>query len=108
MKGFDLPKNYLNNLEVLLRNTRAKLKKVLVVVLEDIQIRRSLTPEFEARRIRVSMNSLLRQQQTIVLDLKSMLETMDSSSSLHSLPWCKLISFVKRLMKMQVHTYNTF
>jgi hypothetical protein len=59
MKGFDLPKNYLDDPEVLLRNTRAKLKKVLVVLLEDSQIRRSLTPEFEAMRTRVSMNSLL-------------------------------------------------
>jgi hypothetical protein len=48
MKGFDLLKNYLNDPEILLRNTRAKLKKVLVLVSEDSQIRRSLTPEFEA------------------------------------------------------------
>jgi hypothetical protein len=48
MKGFDLSKNYLYNSEVLLRNTRAKLKKVLLVVSEDSLIRRSLTPEFEA------------------------------------------------------------
>jgi hypothetical protein len=48
MKGFDLSENYLDDLEVLLRNTRAKLKKVLAVVLEDSQIRRILTPEFEA------------------------------------------------------------
>jgi hypothetical protein len=48
MKGFDLPENYLDDAEVLLRNTRVKLKKVLAVVLEDSQIRRSLTPEFEA------------------------------------------------------------
>jgi hypothetical protein len=48
MKCFDLPKNYLDDPEVLLRNTRAELKKVLAVVLEDSQIRRSLTPEFEA------------------------------------------------------------
>jgi hypothetical protein len=48
MKCFDLLENYLDDLEVLLRNTRVKLKKVLVVVLEDNQIRRSLTPEFEA------------------------------------------------------------
>jgi hypothetical protein len=44
MKGFDLSENYLDDPEVLLRNTRAKLKKVLVVVLKDSQIRRSLTP----------------------------------------------------------------
>jgi hypothetical protein len=41
-------KKYLDDLEVLLRNTRAKLKKVLTVVSEDSQIRRSLTLEFEA------------------------------------------------------------
>jgi hypothetical protein len=41
-------KNYLDDSEVLFKNTRAKLKKVLVVVLEDSQISRSLTPEFEA------------------------------------------------------------
>jgi hypothetical protein len=108
MKGFDLSKNYLDDPEVLLRNTRAKLKKVLAIVLEDSQIRRSLTPEFEAMA-----NKSLRKFSTstianIRIGLKSMLETMDSSSSLHSLPWCKLISFVERLMKMQVHTYNTF
>jgi hypothetical protein len=48
MKGFDLLKNYLDDLEVLLKNNRSKLKKVLMVVSEDIQIRRSLTLEFEA------------------------------------------------------------
>jgi hypothetical protein len=48
MKGFDLLKNFLDDLEILLKNTRAKLKKVLVVVLEDSQIRRRLTLEFEA------------------------------------------------------------
>jgi hypothetical protein len=48
MKGFDLLKNYLDDPEVLLKNTRAKLKKVLTVVLEDNHIRRRLTLEFEA------------------------------------------------------------
>jgi hypothetical protein len=48
MKGFDISKNYLDDAEVLLKNTTTKLKKVLAVVLEDSQIRRSLTPEFEA------------------------------------------------------------
>jgi hypothetical protein len=48
MKGFDLLENCLDDPEVLLRNTRAKLKKVLVIVLEDTQTRRSLTLEFEA------------------------------------------------------------
>jgi hypothetical protein len=35
MKGFDLPENYLDDPKVLLRNTRAKLKKVLTVVSKD-------------------------------------------------------------------------
>jgi hypothetical protein len=48
MKGFDLSEDYLDDPEVLLRNTRAKLKKVLTVVSKDSQIRRNLTPEFEA------------------------------------------------------------
>jgi hypothetical protein len=54
MKGFDLSKNYLDDPEVLLRNTRSKLNKVLTVVSEDSQIRRSLTTEFEA----IANNSL--------------------------------------------------
>jgi hypothetical protein len=48
MKGFDLWENYLDDLEVLLRNTRAKPKKVLAIVSEDNQIRGSSTLEFEA------------------------------------------------------------
>jgi hypothetical protein len=48
MKGFDLLENCLDDPEVLLKNTRAKLKKVLVIVSEDSQTRRSLTIEFEA------------------------------------------------------------
>jgi hypothetical protein len=108
MKGFNLSKNYLDDLEVLLRNTRAKLKKVLVVVLKDSQIRRSLTPEFEA----VANKSLHEFSAPTIANIRTRPEvnvgTIDLSSSLHSLPWCKLISFVQRLMKMQVHTYNTF
>jgi hypothetical protein len=49
MHGFDLPKNFVENAEALLRRTKAKLKKVSVLDQEDNhQIRRSLTPEFEA------------------------------------------------------------
>ena len=48
MTGFDLPANYVEDLEVLIRRTRAQLKKVLVLKSEDNHIRRSLTPEFEA------------------------------------------------------------
>ena len=48
MTGFDLPTNYVEDLELLIRRTRAKLKKVPVLKSEDNHIRRSLTPEFEA------------------------------------------------------------
>ena len=48
MTGFDLPTNCVENPEALIRKTRAKLKKVAVLKLEDNHIRRSLTPEFEA------------------------------------------------------------
>ena len=46
--GFDLLTNYVDNLEALLKRTKAKLKKVLALESEDNHIRRSLTPEFEA------------------------------------------------------------
>ena len=48
MTGFDLPTNYVEDLEALIRRTRAKLKKVSALESKDNQIRRSLTPEFEA------------------------------------------------------------
>ena len=48
MTSFDLPTNYVEDLEALIRKTRAKLKKVSALKSEDNHIRRSLTPEFEA------------------------------------------------------------
>jgi hypothetical protein len=47
MTGFDLPTNYIDDLEALLKGTRAKLKKNLALESEDNRIR-SLTLEFEA------------------------------------------------------------
>jgi hypothetical protein len=44
----NLLENFVDNLEALLKKTRAKLKKVLALELEDHRIRRSLTLEFEA------------------------------------------------------------
>jgi hypothetical protein len=44
----NLSENFINDLEALLKKTRAKLKKVLALELEDHRIRRSLTPESEA------------------------------------------------------------
>ena len=48
MIGFDLPTNYVENPEALLKRTKAKLKKVLALESKDNQTRRSLTPVFEA------------------------------------------------------------
>ena len=48
MTSFDLPTNYIEDLEALIRRSKAKLKKVLALESEDNQIRQSLTPEFEA------------------------------------------------------------
>ena len=48
MTSYDLSTNYVDNPEALLKRIKAKLKKVLALGSEDNQIRRSLTPEFEA------------------------------------------------------------
>ena len=48
MTDFNLSTNYIDNLDALLKRTKAKLKKVLALESEDNHIRRSLTPEFEA------------------------------------------------------------
>ena len=48
MTGFDLPTNYIEDPEALISRTKAKLKKVSALDLEDNQTRRSLTPKFEA------------------------------------------------------------
>ena len=48
MTSFDLPTNYIEDLEALIRRTKAKFNKVLALKSEGNHIRRSLTPEFEA------------------------------------------------------------
>ena len=48
MTSFDLPTNYVENLEALLRRTKAKLKKISALESEDNQIRQSLTLFFDA------------------------------------------------------------
>jgi hypothetical protein len=48
MISFNLPTNYVEDPEVLIRRTKAKLKNVLALTSEDNQIRQSLTSEFEA------------------------------------------------------------
>jgi hypothetical protein len=44
----NLPENFVDDPEALLKKTGAKLKKVLALELKDNRIKRSLTPEFEA------------------------------------------------------------
>ena len=48
MTSFDLPGNYVDDLEALLKRTNAKLKKVSTLESEDNQIRWSSTLVFEA------------------------------------------------------------
>jgi hypothetical protein len=48
MIGFNLPKNFIDDLDALLKKSKAKLKRVSALESEDNRIRRSLTPEFKA------------------------------------------------------------
>jgi hypothetical protein len=48
MTSFDLPINYVENPEALLRRTKAKLKKASALESQDNQTRHNLTPVFEA------------------------------------------------------------
>jgi hypothetical protein len=48
MIGFNLPTNFINDPEMLLKRTKAKLKRVPALESEDNHIRRRLTPEFES------------------------------------------------------------
>jgi hypothetical protein len=47
MIGFNLPINFIDDSEALLKRTKAKLKRVPTLELKDNHIRQSLTPEFE-------------------------------------------------------------
>ena len=53
MTSFDLPTNYVKDLEALIKRTRAKLKKVPGLKSKDNHIRRSLTAEFKAMANRI-------------------------------------------------------
>jgi hypothetical protein len=108
MIGFNLLTNFIDDPEALLKRTRAKLKRVSALESEDNRIRQSLIPEFEAMAYKSLREFSTPTIATFVLDLRSILETMDSSSSQLSLIWCKTASFVERHLKMQVHISNTF
>ena len=107
MTGFDLPTNYVEDPEALIKRTRAKLKKVLALKSEDNHIRRSLTPEFEAMANKTLREFSAPTTTNIRTRPNIMLETMDSRSSQLSSTWYKLASFVGRHMKMRVHISNT-
>jgi hypothetical protein len=107
--SFDLPEDYMSNPEAVVRKTRARLKKTPVVETSgDSQAKRSLASKFEPMADKTLREFSAQQLPTFVRDQWSTLERMDSSSSLHSLPWCKTANSVERLMKMEVHTYNIF
>ena len=108
MTDFDLPTNYDEDPEALIRRTRAKLKKVPALELEDNQTRRSLTPVFEAMANKTHYKFSAPTTATSILGRQSMSEIMVLNSSQLSSTWCKLPSSVERHMKMQVHMSNTF
>jgi hypothetical protein len=58
--GFDFLENYTNNLEAILKKTKAKLKKVSVENLEVSQAKRNLAPELKLWPTILSVSSLLR------------------------------------------------
>jgi hypothetical protein len=108
MIGFNLPTNFIDDPKALLKRTKAKLKRVLALESKDNHIRRSLTLKFEAMANKSLHEFPALIQPTSILDLRSMLETMNSSSSLLSSTRCKPASFVESSMKMLVHISNTF
>jgi hypothetical protein len=99
-------KNFVHGLQALLKKTKAKLKKVLTLELEDHRIRKSLIPEFEA----MAQKSLCEfsAPTTVNIHTRPEVNVGDNGFEIKLALWCKLISFVKRFMKMQVHIYNTF
>jgi hypothetical protein len=61
--GFDFLENYIDNLEAILKKTRAKLKKVSIENSEVSQTKRNLAPEFEAMA-----NKTLREFSTVTTE----------------------------------------
>jgi hypothetical protein len=82
MTGFDLPTNYIDDPEALLKRTRAKLKKVLALKSEDNHIRRSLTLKFEAMANKNLCEFSAPTTANICTRLEVNVGEMDSSSSL--------------------------
>ena len=108
MTGFDLSTSYVEDLEALIKRTRAKLKKVSALKSEDNHIRRSLTPEFEAMA-----NRTLREfsaPTTANIHTGLTVNVGDNGFELKPalINMCKQASFVERHMKMRVLISNTF
>ena len=97
---FDLPTNYVEDLEALIRRTKAKLKKVLALELEDNQIRWSSTLEFEAMANKTLCE--FSAPTTTNIRARPIVNVGESVAT-----WCKQASFVGRHMKMRVHISNT-
>ena len=83
-----------------LRNKQKNKYKSIQVKTQILSLKIWLTRHYES--------SLPQQQRTFRLEQQSTPGRMNSSSSLLSLPWFKLAKSVEKVMKMQVHTYNTF
>jgi hypothetical protein len=62
-----------------------------------------LTPEFEA----MAQKSLREFSAPTTINIHTGPEVNVGDNRFELKPTCKLISFVERLMKMQVHIYNT-
>ena len=107
MTSFDLLTNYVENLEALLRRTKAKLKKVLDLESEDNQIRQSLTLEFEA----IADKTLREFSAPTIANIHTgpTINVGDNGFELKpaSSTWCKQTNFVERHMKMRVLTSST-
>jgi hypothetical protein len=67
--------------KALIKRTKAKLKKVSALELEDNQTRRSLTPVFEAMADKTLHEFSAQLRPTFVLDQQSMSETVVLNSS---------------------------
>ena len=108
MTSFDLPTNYVEDLETLIRKTRAKLKKVSALKSEDNQIRWSLTLEFEAMADRTLHE--FSAPTTANIWTGPTVNVGDNGFELKPalISWCKQANFVERHLKMRVHISNTF
>ena len=108
MTGFDLPTNYVEDPEALIRRTRAKLKKVSALESEDNHIRQILTPVFEAMADKTLHEFAALTTANICTG--PTVNVGDNGFELKPalINRCKRANFVERHMKMQVHISNTF